>query len=45
MQINAICNEFYAFINIQSGRVRVLPRLSLVVEVPRYSLAKRDKID
>lgn len=45
MQINAMCNEFYAFVLIfKSGRVRVLPRLSLVVEVERYSLAKRGKI-
>lgn len=46
MQINAMCNEFYAFVLIfKSGRDRVLPRLSLVVEVSRYSPAKRDKID
>lgn len=46
MQINAMCNEFYAFILIfKSGRDRVLPRLSLVVEGLRYSLEKRDKID
>lgn len=31
MQINAMCNEFYAFILIfKPGRDRVLPRLSLV---------------
>lgn len=46
MQINAMCNEFYAFILIfTSGRDRVLLRLSLVVEVSRYSLAKRGKMD
>lgn len=44
MQINAMCNEFYAFINIQSGRDRILSRL-WVIQVSRYSLAKRDKID
>lgn len=46
MQINAMYNEFYAFILIfKSGRDRVLPRLSLVVEVPRYRSAKRGKME
>lgn len=36
--------SFMHLLNIQSGRDRVLPRL-WVVQVSRYSPAKRDKID